>query len=43
LVFTVAELRGAIAKTYGSDQPRWATALEFAGAAAAGVIAATVS
>jgi hypothetical protein len=34
---------GAIAKVYGRDQPRWATALEFAGAAAAGIIAATVS
>jgi hypothetical protein len=41
-VFTVAESCGAIAKAYGRDQPRWTTALEFAGAAA-GIIAATVS
>jgi hypothetical protein len=43
LAFTVAESYGAIAKAYGRDQPRWATAIEFAGAAAAGIIAATVS
>lgn len=43
LVFTVAESCGAIAKAYGRDQPRWATALEFAETVAAGIIAATVS
>jgi hypothetical protein len=43
LVFTVAESCGAIAKAYGRDQPRWATGIEFAGATAAGIIAATVS
>jgi hypothetical protein len=43
LVFTVAESCGAIAKAYGRDQPQWATGIEFAGATAAGIIAATVS
>jgi hypothetical protein len=43
LAFTVAESCGAVAKAYGRDQPRWATAIEFAGAAAAGIIAAAVS
>lgn len=43
LVFTVAESFGAVAEAYGRKQPRWATAAEFAGAAAAGIIGAAVS
>jgi len=43
LVFTVAESIGAVAEAYGHKQPRWATAIEYAGAAAAGIIGAAVS
>jgi hypothetical protein len=43
LVFTTAESVGAVAEVYGRKRPRWATAIEFAGAAAAGIIGAAVS